>query len=298
MKKILCALFFLNILFQSPTVHAQYALKSLNENFDVKCATSTFVPTKWWYYNPIWTTDPMGAWQCSSSDGRAATPGVKCTGIYGTPATYHLDTSYLLTPKLNIDTFSTAAPVYFRFDTKNTTVHLGARLSVEYRTDTPFKTGVFTDITPGITPVFGNDDSTGWVTHEVDISALRGADFYIAFRYTSTTTTGSIWYLDNVTMSRMSVASQSALAPLHTFQVSLGEHNTHNEVTINYETANAGPYNVVLYDMMGREQYNRTVELRTGNGSYTIYGLSLSDGMYYVRVSDGKNYGGTNVMIR
>lgn len=282
----------------APTVRAQYAVKSLNENFDVKCVTSTFVPTNWWYYNPIWITDPMGAWQCSSTDGREATPGVKCTGIYGTPAIYHLDTSYLLTPKLNIDTFSSAAPVYFRFDTKNTKVNLGARLSVEYRTDTPLKTGVFTDITPGITPVFGNDDSTGWVTHEVNISALRGADFYIAFRYTSTTTTGSIWYLDNVKMSRNSVVSQPVLLPLQALRVSLGEQCTRNEVTINYETAKSGLCNVVLYDMLGREQYNRTVELHAGIGSYRIDGLSLSDGMYYVRVSDGKNYGGTKLMIR
>ncbi len=246
MKKIvLCSLFTLSI----AGAHAQES--SLHENFDVSCALSSGFPAGWIEYNPVTGTTPSGQWTCGPDNGNGGTPGILCTGVYSSG--YHLDTSYLITPLLNLSSYT--GHVFLRFDTKTTNIHLGGRFSViEAPPDTALShlAANDTDISSGILPVIGSGDSSGWVTHEVDLTHYEGSgDFYIAFRYVSANTTGSAWYLDNVntTTSSLEVAAiEKSMLP-----VTVIGNSTSSQITLSYSTEYAGAYQLAMYDIMGRK---------------------------------------------
>ncbi len=295
-KGILRPIVICIVLFTSFTGYAQ-SVTSLHENFDVKCVLGIGTPTSWIKYNPIPATDPMGAWTCHSTDGRNGTPGVECTGIYG--SMYHLDTSYLLTPMLDLSSY-TSGPLYLRFDTKNTKVHLGGRLDFLIVTDSPYVPGVssYIDSTNGLFPVFGNGDSTGWLTHQFNLNSLdKTHPFYIAFRYTSTDTSGSIWTLDNVNITTFSILDvpvpSKDLLPLTVIGSS-----TRNEIKISCGNNREGMYHLALYDMLGRELYKDKVSLLNDNGCYTLRGLDLNDDMYVLKMGDGNSYNAVKVVVR
>ena len=171
-------------------------VSSLNQNFNVDCSVSGNFPSGWLHYNPVAGTEPAGVWSCDPANGRKTitgtpTPGMTCTGVWG--GAYNVDTSYLISPRL----WLYGQPhVYLYFDTKADSLTLGGKLSIMYTTDTlTVPTFVYTDTTSGIIPAFGAADSLGWVTHELDISRLAGTaavPFYLAFRYVSSTTWGSM----------------------------------------------------------------------------------------------------------
>ncbi|MFI5196830.1 MAG: hypothetical protein ACHQD8_07050, partial [Chitinophagales bacterium] len=73
MKKItLLTLITLSFLSAS----AQAPITTLNENFDVACATATFPYSDYWMvFNPVSGTNPLGAWNCTSTNGRPNTSG-------------------------------------------------------------------------------------------------------------------------------------------------------------------------------------------------------------------------------
>ncbi len=274
---------------------------TLNENFNTSCATATNVSNGWTVYNPISSTIPPGEWMCTSTNGRpnassAPTPGVTCTGVWA--GNYHLDTSYLITPLLNVSTYTDS--MYLEFDSKTTNINLGGRLALlATRVDSPYNYSTqlpYDDLTDTLIPTITVADSTAWVTHQLSLTKYRDSgNFYLTFRYTSTSTSGTAWFLDNVniTIERLNVANvHKDRLPLTVIGKS-----TSSQIALSYSISTAGKYRILIYDMMGRNVYDEQVLGQPGTASYTITGLNLHPGMYCVKMGNENAYGVTKLMI-
>ena len=282
------------------TIVSGQAVTYLAENFDVACAVAT-EPGHWLEFNPLPGTAPMGEWVCTPTNGRPAstsaqTPGMMCTSVYGSPMAYNLDTSYLITPMLNISSYA-PGKIYLRFDSKVSNINLGGRLSVIESYDSSFHFISDTDITGASLPLIGSGDSSAWVTHEIEITRFEVVgNFYIGFRYTGTTTTGSIWYLDNVNTSRYSLHTENVQTSYLPLTV-VGQSSP-DQITIAYSTPHALYYQLGVYDMMGREVYKETLNAAGGFENYTISGLHLRPGMYCIKMGNDSNYGFAKTIVQ
>ena len=104
---------------------AQTAVDTLREAFTTSdCPAGSHSLTDWLVVNPISGTSPAGAWTCTATDGRYGTPGMECTGYYG--GSYNLDTSYLITPLLDLSSYQRA---FLHFDSKTDLWASGSRLT-------------------------------------------------------------------------------------------------------------------------------------------------------------------------
>lgn len=296
MKKLFLPLL---IVITAPS-HAQVAKSFLSENFDVACVTAGNAPAGWLIYNPIAGTVPSGAWQCDPLDGNSSagspTPGMSCTGYYG--GNWHLDTSVLITPKLNLSVYE-GRTVYLEFDSRTSNIHAGARLSLMLSRDTLAPSAAamestLMDISDGITPVIDNNDSINWVTHTVNLSGLiEEGDFYLAFRYTSTDTSGKVWYLDNVrTVSNLNVINAAGLS----LPITEIAGNAPGKISVEYTVPSSGICDFTLYDMMGRRIYDDNINVHKGVNSYTT-AQTFPSGAYVVKISSADKYGVARVII-
>lgn len=287
----------------SLSVSAQ-SVNYLQENFNVACVTSTGMATHWMVYTPIPTTVPDGEWTCTPTEGRpsstgSATPGMMCTSVYGTPPAYYLDTSYLISPLLNLSSYAPHS-VYLHFDSKVSNILLGGKLHIIKAPagDTTFQSLGDSDLTFGAAPVIGNSgDSSDWVTHEVDLTVLEGeGNFYIGFRYTGTTATGSIWYIDNVNTSTTRLYTPNVTP--NRLPLTVVGQSTYSQIVISYSSPDASSYQLGIYDMFGREVHKEMLNARGGFETYTIGGLDLTPGMYFLKMGNGKNFNATKVVVR
>lgn len=261
----------------------------LTQNFNT-CAAGSMAPTGWSHHNPVLGTATDGNWSCGPGYGRDGTPGISCTGYYS--AAFHLDTAYLIAPPQLL----TSGPIYLNFDTKVSGIHLGAKLAIVVSGDSAFSdTSTIVNKTSTVAPVFGNNDSTDWVTHQADLTQFVGTTFYVAFRYTSSNGGANQWYLDNVKITNIPLSvSNPALAgrgPVLNASYSFGDMN------LNYNTIAAGTYNVMVYDMVGRTLASRQLTSQGGAGTHTLSDLSLLPGMYIVRMGNETGYTSTKVVV-
>lgn len=295
MKKIIFS--FLFIIYSLAT-NAQSSDTVLVQDFNTACASSSGTVPDWLYTNPITSTVPNGEWHCVPSEGRWSTPGIACTGVWGSPPMYHLDTAYLITPGLDIS--SHTGNVYLAFDTKTTNINLGGRLSIMAGlVDSSFgRTTLDTfNLTPSLNPIFTSNDSTDWVTHEVDLTPYKSfVPLYVAFVYTSTDLAGSTWYLDNIHTTIYPASTPKVIK--YTLPLTLIGNSTRSEITFSYEIKLPGIYHLSVCDIMGRKVYEENIIATTGNTTYTISGLNLHSGMYFLKMGNGEIYGTAKTIIQ
>jgi hypothetical protein len=271
---------------------------SLNENFDVQCATSAFpYSDHWQFFNPVPASIPSGEWKCTSTNGRGSTPGIECTGVYS--SSYHLDTSYLVTPELNLSG-RLGSVLYLDFDAKTDSLVLGGELRVLVTIDTPFSsTDAFIDLTDSASPAIGVMDSAGWVTHQINITHFKDSgDFYLTFRYTSTDTTGSLWFLDNINITSVPLPLLVANTGSGRLPLTVTGNSTTEHIALSYSVPIAGMYEIAVYDMPGRQVYKQMVEAQSGKTNYDITGLDLHPGMYFIKMDNGINYGVVKTIVQ
>lgn len=294
MKRILFSLLFL----VASEILAAQPVTSLFENFNAACAVTYGLPSGWMKYNPMSATVPNGEWTCTPSDGRPAsggspTPGIQCSGIWS--STYHLDTSYLITPLLDFSSYS--GSVFLRFDTKTTNIYLGGELHLIKSIDTIIGSPSDSDFSSFMMPVIGVGDSSDWVTHEIDLTThAHTGMFYLAFRYTSLNTTGSIWYLDNVSTSSTSLFVHPVIS--NNIPVSIVGSASRTHVDIAFTSNGAATYSIGLYDMLGRQIFSSDLKAHGGAETYSISNIDLVPGMYFVKMANGNVYGATKILIR
>lgn len=293
---------FLPILFiiAVSTARAQVAASAISENFDVACATATGFPAGWFVFNPLIGTYPDGAWRCGPGSGDNTSPGIVCTGFFD--GSFHLDTSYLITPKMNISA-NTDSDIYLRFDTRTTSVHLGARLGffIGKARDTDILHPLvlnYTDITTGISPIMADADSANWVTHQVNISSYKAAgDFYLSFRYTSTDSSGNVWYLDNVITSSHSIYESVPVTDKKLLPLTIIGNSSPSKIVVACDVQTNGMFKLAVYDMMGRVVYREDRFLAFGKNTLTISDINLPQGMYLVKLANEKTYGTVKTMV-
>ncbi len=271
---------------------------SLHENFDVKCVLSTGFPGDWSKFNPIAATMPQGEWTCTPTNGRpntvgTQTPGIACTGTWGSSP--HTDTSYLISPALDLRSYT--GNVYLQFDTKTTNLHFGAKLDVELTHNgiTPDSGGLATILTPALAPLFGNADSSDWVTHQANLTPWAAVPFYIAFRYISTTSAGSIWYLDNVntSTSRLQISDVNRDA----LQLEVLGNSTSNNISISCLGYAQAYYYLQLYDLMGRLVYKDYLMINDAHPVIHIDGLGLKSGLYIIKMFNDERFAAAKFMV-
>ncbi len=293
MKKVLLSCIY--ILFTGFITYAQPAT-SISMNFNTDCITSGGYPGDWQIFNLVSGTvgpGPLGAWHCAPLNGRGATsttytPGMECTGFYS--SSYHLDTSFLITPILNIASYP--GSLYLRFDSKVSKIHMSEKMALMINRDTNanFATmRTYNDLSTTIAPPFGIPDSSGWVTHFVNITRYKDSgDFRLGFRYTSSATAASKWYLDNIYTSEVNEVPEvgSSLLPLTV----IGNYIP-GQITISCSLPSAGSYELAVYDILGRNIRQETIIAKEGLLQHTIDGLYLQTGMYVIKLSGEHTYG-------
>ncbi len=286
----------------SVTALAQGAT-TLHENFDVDCVLSGEISTAtgWAIYTKEITNIPLGQWTCSPTLGRPneagyPTPGIMCSDFF--LGQNHLDSSFLVTPLLNLSSYTDS--VYLQFDIKASNINLGANLNLllsEDSTGAPF-TSITVDSSIGflLTPHLGVIDSGKWVTHQVNITGLIHFPFYIAFLYVTASNTGSTWYLDNVNISttRLGVTEISGKRQ----QLTVIGMPAENHIELSYYNETGGEYQVALTDMLGRQVFSDIRNFSAGTQNFSIDGLGLKPGMYFIKITNGSESGVAKVVIR
>lgn len=286
MKKILVCFVFLSWCCVS---YAQVA--SINENFDASCATSgPNYPAGWTEYNIIPPTTSL-AWNCTPTNGKSGTPGMRCSGYFS--AAYHLDTAWLFTPEIAIDT--TTDSVYLRFDSKYEVgvlkENLGLRIFYNKDTtyplwDTAHNTNY--DLTSALSPIIGHDDSLGWVTHFLNLTPYKVAHphIYIAFRYISTNTAAGAWTIDNVNTT--SFPLESKLLPEKANASKLSASYFDGDLTVHFKTSASGNYNIELFDLTGRSLFKNEIETIDKTENSYIIKQQIKNGLYILRMWSSK----------
>jgi len=266
--------------------YSQPPLTSLDQNFNSTCFTYGPSYPVMWYTE--WNLSILGGWNCSPTDGRNGTGGMECTGYYN--SANHMDTAYLISPQLDISGYT--GNVYIQYDTKTTDT------TTSFLAFMPFRDSTYnpsdTSALPA-TPALGLPDVSGWVTHQTDITAFKGAPFYFAFRYTSNPFYAPIWYLDNVLLTGTPLSSSEinrSVIPL-----TVVGNSGPDQIRISYSIVESGTYCLSVYDMMGRTVSYENIFANAGRSGYTISGLQLHSGMYFVKMSNGNVYGTAKTMI-
>ncbi len=280
--------------------HAQ-TVSSLSETFNASCATTgNNYPLYWTEWNVIPPVNAL-AWTCTPAGGRDATPGIVCNSHIG--GTHYMDTAWLFTPRLDLSAFPDS--VYLRFDSRYDIS--GARMQIVYNptydttglnpNDSVYLHG-FMDLSTAnrVAPVIGPDDSAGWVTHYVNLTSFKSVPLYVAFRYVSTTTAGGAWTIDNVFLTPwgLNVTDVSK----HSMKLSVIGGSTTSKISFAGDYPNAGNYNVYLYDGMGREVRKETFFMGSGLGTHSLNDLSLTPGIYFLKVGDINTYSTCSAIVQ
>lgn len=291
---LLAALFIQTISF------AQYAT-SLSENMNTTCPASSHSPSDWAVYNPPSTPDTRGMWNCDATGGRFSTTGVSCSGLFGTPLTYHLDTSILISPPLKLNGYT---KIYVNFDTKTTNFNLGAKIEFLASGDSTMGADTATsdtftvyNRTTSTMPLFSSGDETDWVTHQVDLSDLKNiVPLYLGFRYTSANgTSGSRWYLDNINTTTILLPSSVNDPALSQNGIIAAGNISNGSLSLFCSTSIPGTYSCTITDMTGRSVYKELVHLNSGNNTRTVTGLSLPQGIYLLTISNAQSHTTTRI---
>jgi len=218
-------------------------------------------------------------WRCDPVAGRDGSGGMKCFGLDS--GIFHLDTSYLVTPMLQINPDDTAAGIVLDFDTRTTSWSPGSRIYLMRTIDT--SAHVDSDITPSVTPGFSITDSTEWVTHEENISRYCCTPFYLIFMYVSDAGSGSMWFLDNVRFRRIPLGVTNIKQPELKFSV---VNTSPTEVLCALGCNIPGSYSLQLYDMTGRVIVANNIAAIDGENEVRLKDLNLSPGLYFISVGN------------
>lgn len=259
-------------------------LTSLDENLDM-CPGGAHGPTNWMVFNTVPGTYPDGTWACDAAAGREGTPGITCSGLYGSPLKYHLDTSTLVSPRLDLSGYSDK--VYVNFDTKTTNFNLGAKLLFIASKDSTAlgDTPTTYNLSSRMMPPIGFGDETDWVTHQVDLTDYKDVvPLYIGFRYISADgTNGSRWYLDNIKTTTEKIVSVKDIG-MKSSKISLTGSANGNTISMRCGVVSSGEYNLTLYDISGRLIHQEKRQLSKGVSLFALNIPNLTSGLYFVRL--------------
>ena len=123
---------------------------------------------------------------------------------------------------------------------------------------------------------------------EISLDAFSGNNCYIAFRYISTIADGAAaWEVDDIVIT--AEIGSGIITPETSLDVDVW-NNTNELMIVNGSDATL---NVVVYNIVGQPMLSETVT--TGSN---VIRHNLAEGVYIVRISDGKEMKGVKVVVR
>lgn len=247
----------------------------LNEKFDNTC-----VPDGWQKYSVTGVQE----WYCVGTTNRYM-------NINGYSGGNNANEDYLISPKIQPATGTSSAILFFRVNSTFAGSNVKALFSTNYTGSGNPTAATWTDLNIAFT----SNDSAKWVTKTGNITASAATPFYVAFKYTSTTSDGKRIYIDSVmTQNVMSVfGASNATLPLTVIGQATGSN-----IDIAFTAAHTGKMNLVVLDLAGRQVYAETINALSGNQRRSISGLSLNSGMYLIKLSDDQQFGIAKVIVQ
>lgn len=248
---------------------------SLNENFDVSCASSNGFPVAWYQY----AVSGSQSWVCAPGSGINNTP---CMSINDYTTHHNADTVWLITPRLDLRTYD---KVYLNFFDKYS--RSGDTLDV-YVTNQYDNGGYPLCDSCSWTEIeipFSQDD-TDWRMHQIDLTPYNAKPLYVAFKYTSSATEGSIWYIDSVFTTGIP-AAVSSISKQELPLTVVGIPNS-NSIDLEYTLPVAGTYTLNLFDITGRCVITQRFTDVAGVHRTNLKDVYLSPGMYIVRLGNDR----------
>lgn len=297
MKKI-----FLFLYIALPVLHCFGQQTSLSENFNAGCPAGAGGPAGWNVYNIVPGTSE-GSWKCYPSAGRAGTPGITCSGLFGDPLIYHLDTSILVSPKLDFSNYP--GSIYINFDSKTTNFSMGSKIGIYVSQDSTM--GADASISSPIygieeadamSPVFGSGDETDWVTHHANLTSFKHVvPLYVGFRYVSAAgINGSRWFLDNINSTTTPYTAVSDING-SVESLSFTGASEGGKLTLSCFAPVKGNYTLSVYDLAGRVVHTQQLLLQTGHSFQTVQGHNLANGLYILKMANESSFSTTKVYI-
>lgn len=197
--------------------------------------------------------------------------------------THNIDTQVLYTPKLDLSAYT---HIYFNFFDRYSRNgdSLGVYVTNDNGTEDPLCDSC--SWTKIVVP-FSADD-TAWRMHQIDLTPYKAKPLYVAFKYTSTDSTGSIWYIDSVFTSTTLLLNNPVKEDIPLTILGMpGSDNINMECTLPV----AGNYNLALYDITGRIVLSKKLSKAAGTQRIQLSNLDLPRGMYIVRLGNETSSG-------
>lgn len=260
------------------TVPAVVTVTSLNEGFDAACVTNA-LPAGWSKQNIV---GPGQQWNCYTSTG-----GKVCMRINGYSGGNNANEDWLITPKVNLSGQNGALQfdVYKRF----AGTELKALYSTSYTGYGDPNAASWTDLNIAMSPT----DTGSWKTYTAGIATTQ--QFFVAFKYISTTSDGYDMRLDSVIVNAAGGVINTAKNNLDIVVVG---NATSNNINLMFSLAHAGAYRLSVYDITGREVYNSRINGQSGKQYLSVNGLNLTNGMYIIKMGNEDSYGVTKAIIQ
>ena len=262
---------------------------TLHENFDAACGAATpNIPAGWIDYNVIPPVADTMNWNCAATLGRDGTPGVICMGYYA--GAYHLDTAYLFTPAIAISAYTDSVYLFFdsKYDVGTGGSYHRAHFEILMNPDSflilPVIPTSDSNLTLALTPLIGPGDSSGWVTHQVDLSPYKFLSYVrVGFRYASSDTDAGAWTIDNVNTSPFSLHVQQMAAAQKTLNL-IGGLTQDGSLMVYYLAPEEGAYSLTVTDMNGHDVLQTNVSVIAGRGNFTLPIDGVASGIYILRL--------------
>jgi hypothetical protein len=265
------------------TCHGQLAVTSLNENFNTSCLSATPFPSHWTQFAEFGNQ----TWLCSPNQGINGSP---CMTVNDYTTTHNIDTQILYTPKLDLSGHNHIYLNFFDRFARNGD-SLGIYVTNQNGTADPLCDSCsWTKIVVGFTAA-----DTLWAMHQVDLTPYKAKDIYIAFKYTSTDSTGSIWYIDSVFTTETVYVNNVVREhiPLTVLGLPGGD-----DIALECTLPVAGIYQLRLYDLTGREMMSQTITKGAGMQRLLINSTTLAKGMYIIRLGNDSYSGFVKALVQ
>ena len=269
------------------TVAEPVATTTLNESFPSCSGVPGQLPNYWSRQNVIGGGQQ---WSCTGSNGLNGTPGITMNGRSNPGNNPQNNEDWLFTQRLDLSAMTNAYLRFFMWKR-----YSGNELKVLVSTDYSIGDPSFANWTD-LNMTFSPADTGAWKLFEANITAFKNQKFFVAFKYTSTTAAAYQIRMDSVVVSATPALGIGNVSKANLqFQV-LGNVINDN-VTVMTDFNESGRYNFSVYDLSGREVYNKSTYIYQGVQRINFSGINLPNGFYTVKLSNENAYGVSKIVV-
>jgi len=256
-------------------------MTNLTENFDTTCgAMPSHLPARWMKYSVVGSQQ----WNCTAF-GYNSTAAVSINGYQGGN---NLNEDWLLTPQLDLSAMANPT-LNFRAFKKFAGDDIHVLVSSNYTGVGDPNAATWTDLNVNFATV-----DTNWNVYMAALNSHKATPFFIGFKYTSTTTSAAQWKLDEISLTNPITGIQSMSKAALNFTI-VGTA-TANDLAI-ITDVKAGTYKASIVDLTGKVVFTQELNCKTGKQAITIAGFHLSNGMYLLNLSNGKEQGTAKFIV-